>query len=387
MQLLVITHKLCWAAADSPSGYSTDGGFPAQIEAVAGLFAGTRVAVPVSARPPGKQGSPVQGRGLNVVPLTEPAGKGWRRKWGMLEWLGRNAATLWREAGEADAIYALIPGDIGLVGLLMGLARRKPLLARYCGDWHDMKSPFQALTRWLMERAAGGRNVMLATGGDSRAPSPGYPNVRWIFSTSLWRSDLQRCAPTGPPRSAPLRLINACRQEPYKRTELVIQALPLLIPRFPAVSLDIIGDGSSLPLLRQTARELGVADRVRFHGQVPQSAVLPLLRQATLFCYPTATEGFPKAVVEALACGLPVITTPVSVLPLLVADGVSGIVLPDPSPAPLAAAIARCVAEEAVYARMAAAATRATARYSLEAWQDSVGELLAAAWGGSYNAR
>jgi hypothetical protein len=36
---------------------------------------------------------------------------------------------------------------------------------------------------------------------------------------------------------------------------------------------------------------------------------------------------------------------------------------------------------------MAAAATRATARYSLEAWQDSVGELLAAAWGGSYNAR
>jgi hypothetical protein len=114
MQLLVITHKLCWAAADSPSGYSTDGGFPAQIEAVAGLFAGTRVAVPVSARPPGKQGSPVQGRGLNVVPLTEPAGKGWRRKWGMLEWLGRNATTLWREAGEADAIYALIPGDIGL---------------------------------------------------------------------------------------------------------------------------------------------------------------------------------------------------------------------------------------------------------------------------------
>lgn len=387
MQLLVISHKLCWAAADSPSGYGTDGGFPAQIEAVSGLFTGTRVAVPVGARPPGKQGSPVRGRGLEVVPLTVPAGRGWRRKWGMVEWLGRNVWTLWREAREADAIYALIPGDIGLVGLVIGLARRKPLVARYCGDWHDMKSPFQSLTRWLMERAAGGRNVMLATGGDAGAPSPAFPLVRWIFSTSLWRSDLERCAPTGPLRHAPLRLVNACRQEPYKRTELVIQALPLLIPRFPGVSLDIIGDGSSLPQLRQTARQLGVADRVRFHGQVPQSGVIPLLRQATLFCYPTATEGFPKAVVEALACGLPVITTPVSVLPRLVADGVSGFVLPDPAPTQLAAAIARCVADESVYARMAGAATQAAARYSLEAWQAEVGDLLGAAWGGMYGAR
>ena len=383
MQLLVISHKLCWPAADSPSGYSTAGGFPAQSEAVSYLFPSTRVAVPVGARPEGKKGSPVTGRDLRVVPLTEPTGAGWRRKLGMAGWLGRNVALLWRESRRADAIYALIPGDVGLVGLVIGLVRGKPLLARYCGDWRDMKSVYQSLTRWLMERSAGGRNVMLATGGDGGSPSPSFPNVRWIFSTSLWRRDLERCAPAEAKSNLPLRLINACRQEPYKRTALVIRALPLLREQFPMVSLDIVGDGSSLPALRQTAAELGVAGRVRFHGQLPQAAVVALLRQATVFCYPTATEGFPKAVVEALACGLPVVTTPVSVLPWLVTDGVAGVILPEPSPVSIAGAIAQCAGDPAVYARMSAAAQDTASRYSLEAWNAEVGGLLTAAWGGT----
>jgi glycosyltransferase involved in cell wall biosynthesis len=382
MQLLVISHKLCWHSADSPTGFATDGGFPAQIEAVSHLFTSTRVAVPVGIHPPGKGESPIRGLALSVVPLTEPAGLAWRRKLEMPGWLARNIGTLWREARSADAIYALIPGDIGLLGLMMGLLLRKPLFARYCGNWHEMKSPYQTFTRWLMERTAGGRNVMLATGGDVAPPSPRYPNVRWIFSTSLRRSDLQRCATAQSRTNAPLRLINSCRQEPYKRTELVIQSMPLLLQRFPDVTLDIVGDGSSIPALRRTAEDLGLSGRVRFHGHVPQSAVIPLLQNSSVFCYPTATEGFPKAVLEALACGLPVVTTPVSVLPRLVPDGVAGVLLPDPSPANIASAIERCAADPEVYGLMSSAASRQALRYSLEAWNAEVGQLLAAAWGG-----
>lgn len=322
-----------------------------------------------------------------MVALTEPAGLRWQRKLNMPGWLAGNVRTLWREARQADAIYALIPGDVGLIGLLLGLLMRKPLFARYCGNWHEMKSPYQVFTRWLMERAAGGRNVMLATGGDVAPPSPRYPNVRWIFSTSLRRSELERCASRTSRSSIPLRLINACRQEPYKRTELVIQSMPMLLRRFPEVTLDIVGDGSSIPELRRTAEELGLACRVRFHGHVPQSAVIPLLQSASVFCYPTATEGFPKAVLEALACGLPVITTPVSVLPRLVPDGVAGVILPDPSPASIASAIERCVADPEAYGQMCAAASNVAVRYSLEAWNAEVGRLLEAAWGGQYVAQ
>jgi hypothetical protein len=382
MQLLVISHKLCWNSSDSPSGFSTDGGFPAQIEAVSKLFRRTRVAVPVGGRPSGKGESPLQGEGLSVVPLTEPSGLAWRRKLNMPGWLAGNVLTLWREARQADAIYALIPGDVGLIGLLIGLFMRKPLFARYCGNWHEMKSPYQAFTRWLMERSAGGRNVMLATGGDVVPPSPRFPNVRWIFSTSLRRSELERCAAKASRSSMPLRLINSCRQEPYKRTELVIQSMPLLLERFPEVTFDIVGDGSSVPALRRTAEVFGLANRVRFHGHVSQSAVIPLLQNASLFCYPTATEGFPKAVLEALACGLPVVTTPVSVLPRLVPDGVAGAIVLDPSPANLAKAIERCVADPEVYEKMSAAASSVALRYSLEEWNAEVGRLLEAAWGG-----
>lgn len=385
MQLLVISHKPCWSSSGSPSGYSTDGGFPAQIEAVSNLFSRTRVAVPVVVHPPGKGESPVKGVGLSVVPLTEPSGLAWRRKLGMPAWLARNVRTLWFEARKADAIYALIPGDIGLIGLMIGLLQGKPIFARYCGDWRDMKTPYQSFTRWLMERSAGGRNVMLATGGDSAPPSPRFPNVRWIFSTSLWRSDLERCASAASRNNSPLRLINSCRQEPYKRTELVIQSMPLLLRRFPEVTFDIVGDGKSIPALREMADNLGLLARVRFHGHVSQSAVIPLLQKATVFCYPTATEGFPKAVLEALACGLPVVTTPVSVLPLLVQDGVAGVVLQDPSPASIAAAIERCAGDPEVYERMSAAASGIAVRYSLEEWNAEVGRLLAAAWGAQYS--
>src|SRR5205085_5822266 len=114
----------------------------------------------------------------------------------------------------------------------------------------------------------------------------------------------------------------------------------------------VVGDGADLPKFSGLASALGLSSHVTFHGKVDHDGVVKLLQKADLFCYPTrASEGFPKVVLEALACGLPVITTPVSVLPQLISDG-CGLLIEEASPAALAKAVGACLSDEGQYQEM-----------------------------------
>lgn len=223
---------------------------------------------------------------------------------------------------------------------------------------------------------------MLATGGQSGPPSTRNPNVRWIFSTSLTRHDLKRYAMQ---RKAPLpdqgRLIIVCRQIEAKGTGVVIKSLPGILKVRPHVSLDIVGEGGALERFKQVAMQLGVSENVTFHGRVDHRVVMRLLQQADLFCYPTASsEGFPKVVLEALASGLPVITTRVSVLPQLI-NNECGILLEEGTPASLARAVLQGLSDPDRYRRMSRQAQETARQYSLERWRDTIGARLQAAWG------
>ena len=55
------------------------------------------------------------------------------------------------------------------------------MFVRYRGNWDSQKSTPQRFCRWFMETFAGGRNVMLATGGADHSPSPRNPHVQWIL--------------------------------------------------------------------------------------------------------------------------------------------------------------------------------------------------------------
>jgi glycosyltransferase involved in cell wall biosynthesis len=231
-----------------------------------------------------------------------------------------------------------------------------------------------------MERFAGGANVMLATGGAPNPPSSQNRAISWIFSTTMSENELQSCVADRSNWSRPTaRLITACRQDPEKGTDIVIQSLRLILQEFPGATLDVVGDGSALSDLRILATRLGVSESVNFHGKVDHEAVLRLLQQADLFCYPTATEGFPKIVLEALACGLPVITTPVSVLPELIGDR-CGILLEERTAAAVAQAAVRILSDHAGYQSMCVRASATAKQYSLERWRDTIGELLRTEW-------
>lgn len=367
--------------ASSPSGFVTDGGFPFQMKALSELFEQTTLVVPCASTEDTSGLLPLSGNNLRVRPLTLPQGRGLKRKLRLPVWFLRHSLVMIKEIRQADAVHAPIPGDIGTIGMILAFIMRKPLFVRHCGNWFLPKTVAEHFWKWFMERFAGGRQVMLATGGAAQPPSRRNAAIRWIFSTTLTDNELRSCPARRELSSEqPLRLIIACRQDKEKGAGVVIESLPLIIKSFPQVKLDIVGDGLSLTGFKQQAASLGLGDCVTFHGKVDHNAVLRLLQRAHVFCYPTgASEGFPKIVLEALACGLPVITTRVSVLPQLINTG-CGILLEERTSEALAEAVKQILSDNQSYLNMSARAVETARQYSLERWRDTIGEMLRAAW-------
>ena len=354
------------------------------MRALSELFDTTRLMILCANGEKPKGEGHLTGNNLSVVPLPMLGGADFRRKLRVPFWLLGNSVTLLREILKADAIHAPIPGDIGTIGMLLAFVLRKPLFVRYCGNWNEPTTTAERFWRWFMERYAGGRFVCLATGEQAEPPSQRNPALEWIFATTLTEQELRRCDTNRDrfPRQSPdaPRLLIACRQERQKGTGVVIESLRLLEGQFPGIAFDVVGDGGALAEFKALAARLGLGDRVRFHGQVNHSRVIELMQQADLFCFPSASEGFPKAALEAIACGLPIVATRVSALPKLAGDG-AGVLLDQVSAAAVAEAVGRCLADKAVYQKMSKRAIETARKYSLENWRDRIGHILTMAWG------
>ena len=381
MRLVVVSHKPSWRSSLAPGGFATDGGFSFQMQALASLFDHTSVCVPITGAAAADGEVALHGERLVVVPLPAPSGVGAWRKALFPVWVLRSLPTLVREVRAADAVHAPIPGDVGTMGIVLAHLFRRPLLVRHCGNWTQPRTKAERIWRWYMERFAGGRRVMLATGGSDQPPSLRNPAVRWIFSTSLTTDELDRVAKVRElARDHDPRLVIVCRQVEAKGTGRVIEALKVLEGSLPGAILEVVGDGPDLSRFKALADELGVADRVHFTGQVGHDGVLAALDRADLFVFPTtSSEGFPKAPLEAMASGLPVLATPVSVLPRLLASG-GGIVLGDAAPDTIAEGIRTATSSPERYHLLSMRAGEAAASYSLERWAGEIGRQLAAAW-------
>jgi hypothetical protein len=350
--------------------------------ALAGLFEQVRVLVPVARSGPEAGEIPLTAPGLCVVPLPPLAGAGWRRKLLVPLWLLVTLPSLVRELWRAEAVHAPIPGDVGTVGMLLAWCLGKPLVVRYCGNWSKPVTIAERFWRWFMERFAGGRNVMLATGGAAELPSRRNANVKWIFSTSLTAAEMRACARMRhAPKPGAVRLAHVARQEPAKGGGTAIRAVAHLVNDYPAISLDIIGDGSAVPAFRQLAHELGIGSRVAFRGKLDHEGVLARLREADLFCFSTtSSDGFPKAVLEALAAGVPVLATKVSVLPDLLSRG-GGLLLEDATPEALVRGVRCCLENPEAYRTMSRRAVESAGLHTLEAWAEEIRNHCETAWG------
>ncbi|MFO0877267.1 MAG: glycosyltransferase [Gemmataceae bacterium] len=149
--------------------------------------------------------------------------------------------------------------------------------------------------------------------------------------------DVQRFALRGPDSTGFALLV--ARLSPEKSIDTLLDAIALVRRTHPDIRLQIAGDGPLRSSLEAQASQLQLGEAVRFLGQV--SDIPGLLRQARLFVLPSRTEGISLTLLEAMARGLPVVTTRVGGNPEVVAEGVTGWLVPPGTPASLADAIIR----------------------------------------------
>lgn len=114
---------------------------------------------------------------------------------------------------------------------------------------------------------------------------------------------------------------------PLKGHDLVVGALPLL----PDATLMIAGDGPERPRLESLARELGVEQRVRFLGVVSQPELADYYNAADALVLASSREGWANVLLEAMACGTPVVASRVWGTPEVVASDAAGILMEERS--------------------------------------------------------
>ena len=121
-----------------------------------------------------------------------------------------------------------------------------------------------------------------------------------------------------------------------KGYNFVISALPAIADANPQAMVVLIGEGQERKALMEQAVALGVADRVRFTGYLPPAQIPDWLNAADVFVLPSLSEGRPNVILEALACGRPVVATRVGGIPEIVDDGRTGFLVEPQQPDQLA---------------------------------------------------
>jgi glycosyltransferase involved in cell wall biosynthesis len=184
------------------------------------------------------------------------------------------------------------------------------------------------------------------------------------------RVALVRCGvtvPAAPPAVETPRhdVVAVGRLAPAKGLDVLVDALALLARRRPGVSAAIVGEGPERSALERRIESSGAP--VTLLGLRDEAQTLALLARATVATLPCVVapdgdeDGIPVSLMEAMAAGVPVVSTPVGGIAELLEDGQAGVLVPSGDPVSLATAIGRLLDDPAVRARYAAAGRAAVA--------------------------
>jgi colanic acid/amylovoran biosynthesis glycosyltransferase len=174
--------------------------------------------------------------------------------------------------------------------------------------------------------------------------------------------DVERFGPRGESRRADERrqIVAVGRLVPKKGFDLLIEAAPELLERHRDLVIRIAGDGPEREALTAQWRSLGAPKGVELLGTAANEDVRRLLRDADVFVLPCRIDdsgdrdGIPVVLMEAMACGVPVVSGDLPAIRELVIDGETGVLVPLDDPGALAAAIERILNDRAQGARLAA---------------------------------
>ncbi len=254
---------------------------------------------------------------------------------------------------DADIVHVHSPYPLGEASAWI-LKRRSKVVITYHSDVVRQKTLLRfygPILRCVLRRA----DRIIATSPRYIETSPWLSRVKEKCVVVPLGVDHRRFTPPSEPFDSPFTLLFVGRLRYYKGLDDLLRALRDL----PDTKLRVVGVGPMLEPLRDMARDLGIAERVEFLGEVDDARLPEVYRRAHIFVLPAnaRAEAFGTVLLEAMASGLPCVTTEVGTgTSWVVQDGVTGLVVPPHDPEALAKAIRRLLEDRHLRLEMGKAA-------------------------------
>lgn len=293
----------------------------------------------------------------------------------------------------------------GLVAAILAPMFRRPMFMKVVGDWAWQSSLNRGFTRlsvdprgeWVDPLVAFQRDRQplraavlrwlrsVAARAMDRVVVPSHYLAEVVASWGVERDridvvpngiDIEDVPPSRSPSGDPT-ILTAARLVTWKGIDHLIRAFATVRSRIPAARLVVLGDGPERARLQELARALQVDRAVEFGGHVPRSVVLRRLSSADVFALPSAYEGLPHVVLEALAAGCPVVAGAAGGTVEVIRDGLDGLLVRFGDTEALATALERLLTDPAFASQLGERGRRRVAdAYSWSTTSDVTIRLL-----------
>jgi phosphatidylinositol alpha-1,6-mannosyltransferase len=373
----ILYHMPFWQAADG-SLWESEGSFARYVDSLAPYFDEVVLSVPVFDRPQAS-GSRVRATNVRLAPL--PYFPGPRQFYPMLP---RVYGRLKSWVAQCDVVHLRVPTPAAIFAFRAAMSARKPVFLLVVGDYEALlphlpyrgikKSLFRAYVafeEWALRHMTS--RVLTFVNGASLLRKHEHDGGRIIETktTTLSEQDIATRIDIG--SMSPMRALTVSRIDPRKG----LRALPAAVEQLSAagieLALDIVGPTIGLigdderEAIRRDAEARGVTDRVNLVGPVPLDRLMSKYRDYDIFILPTQPgEGIPRVLLEAMANGLPIVTTDVSGITSLITHEVNGLLMADASAGAIVAAVRRLAADAPLRQRLIQGGYATARRFTLE---------------------
>lgn len=357
-----------------------------QLDRWAELFDEMVLCAPLDPGPPPAGFAPYSAKNIRIEPLRRAGGNTRLAKLGLLGHIVPWAWKTRRVARSVDAVHLRCPCNIGLVAIFSTWGAGCLRYAMYAGVWHayDGEPRFFGLQRKLLATRFFGGPVSVYSGRDPARPhlepffSPSYSTADMDRGAAAFQAKLARIADES--NTGPWRLVTVGRLTENKNQQTIIRAVKGIVDAGVDVTLDVYGDGPCRFDLEKLASDLGVSERIKFHGSVDHGVVMEGFAEGDLNLLSTRQEGFGKVLLESMVFGTVAIFGESPVASEISGGGSRGLVFPADDHERLTKLVVDLISDRQRWSEMSGAARDFAGTTTLEAFQDRVVEMLERQW-------
>ncbi|MEZ5525426.1 MAG: glycosyltransferase family 4 protein [Pseudomonadales bacterium] len=285
---------------------------------------------------------------------------------------------LWRQIRASDLVHVLANSGwswhlFAAPAIWIGWLLRKPVVINYRGG--EAETFFKRAWRWVAPTVNKSRLVIVPSGFLQRifarhgVPAQVVPNILDLARFDF--ADKKTC------EGEALHFVVTRNLEKIYGVETVLQAFAMILERYPKARLTVAGSGPEENALKAQAVSLGIVSAVTFAGRLEPQQITELYCAADVLLNASIVDNSPNSLIEALAAGVPVVSSNVGGIPDLVEDGCSALLVPASQPQALARAVFELLENRSLREKLVLEGQQVAARFD----QQNVLQKLEAVYG------